>query len=196
LAFVVALQRLPPRQTAALLLCDVLDYSPAEAAVMLDASPVAIKGLLQRARASLTQQRSPAGHGDPPSPGSAQDQDLARRFASAFVADDIDGMVTLLTDDAWLAMPPAAYEYHGPEAIATFLRASAGWRGRRQVRLVPTRANTQPAFGYYLTQPDGSTAHAVDLLVLTLSKDRISGITRFLDPGLPRIFGLPDTLDG
>lgn len=195
LAFVVALQRLPPRQTAALLLCDVLGYSSAEAAVMLDASPVAIKGLLQRARASLTQQRVPTGDGDPSSPGPAQDQDLARRFASAFVADDIDGMVTLLTDDAWLAMPPAPHEYHGPEAIATFLRASAGWRGRRQVRLEPTRANTQPAFGYYLTQPDGSTAQAAGLLVLTLSKDQISGFTRFLDRGLPRIFGLPDALD-
>jgi len=195
LAFIVALQRLPPRQTAALLLCDVLDFSTTDAATMLDTSPTAIKGLLQRARASMARQRGPAGHRELPTSGSAHDQDIARRFASAFVADDLDAMVALLTDEAWLAMPPAPHEYHGPEAILAFLRTSARWRGRRQVRLVPTRANTQPAFGYYLTQPDGSTARAAGLLVLSLSNDRISGMTRFLDPGLPLIFGLADTLD-
>lgn len=142
LAFIAALQRLPPRQTAALLLCDVLDFSTAEAAAMLDTSPTAVKGLIQRARASLAQQRGPADHSDLPTPGSPREQDLARRFASAFVADDLDAIVALLTDDAWLAMPPAPHEYHGPEAITAFLSASAGWRGQRQVRLVPTRANT------------------------------------------------------
>jgi RNA polymerase sigma-70 factor (TIGR02960 family) len=195
LAFIAALQRLPPRQTAGLLLCDVLGFSATEAAAMLDTSPIATKGILQRARATLARQRGPAGLGDPRPQGSAQEQDLARCFASAFVADDIDGVLALLTNDAWLAMPPAPHEYHGREAIATFLRASAGWRGRRQTRLVPTRANTQPAFGYYLAQPDGSTAQATGLLVLTLCSDRISGITRFLDRELPRIFGLADTLD-
>lgn len=195
LAFVAALQLLPPRQTAALLLCDVLDFSSAEAAAMLGTGPTAVKGLLQRARASLTQQGGSAHHGDQPMPGSTEEQKLARRFASAFVADDLDSIVALLTDDAWLAMPPAPHEYHGPAAIAAFLRASAGWRRQRQDRLVPTRANTQPAFGYYLDYPDEPTVQAASLLVLTLSKDRISGITHFLDRGLPRIFGLPDALD-
>lgn len=194
LAFIVALQRLPPRQTAAVLLCDVLDFSTAEVAAMLEVNPTTVKGLLQRARASLARQRDWPGHGAPPTSGSAEEQDLARRFASAYVADDLDGIVALLTDDAWLAMPPAPHEYHGPEAIADFLRTSARWRGRRQVQLVPTRANTQPAFGWHLAQIDGSTAQAAGLLVLTLSGDRISGITRFLDPGLPAIFGRADTL--
>lgn len=196
LAFITALQRLPPRQTAALLLCDTLDFSMAEAAAMLETGPTAVKGLLQRARASLAERDGPAGDGDLPLPGSAPEQDLARRFAAAFVSDDLDAMVALLTDDAWLAMPPASHEYHGPEAIMAFLRASARWRGRRRVRLEPTRANTQPAFGLYLGQPDGATTWATGLLVLTLSKDRIRGITRFLDRELAGSFGLAATLDG
>ncbi|HYY87197.1 MAG TPA: RNA polymerase subunit sigma-70 [Chloroflexota bacterium] len=194
LAFIAALQRLPPRQTAALLLCDVLSFSAAEAAGMLETSPTAIKGVLQRARSSLRHQRGRTEQGHPPRAGSAVEQDLARRFAIAYVEDDIDGVLALLTDNAWLAMPPAPHEYYGPEAIASFLRASAGWRRPRQLRLVPTRANTQPAFGCYVTDPDGSMAHATSLLVLTLSKDRIRGITRFLDRGLLRMFGLADSV--
>ncbi len=195
LAFIVALQRLPPRQAAALLLCDVLGFATAEAAVMLDTSPTAVKGVLQRARASLAGCRSTAGEGAAPDPGSPEARDLARRFANAFTADDIDGVVALLTDDAWLAMPPAPHEYHGREAIATFLRTSATWRGRRRFRFVPTGANTQPAFGCYLTESDGSTAHPTGVLVLTISGNRISAVTRFLDEDLNSSFGLPATLD-
>jgi RNA polymerase sigma-70 factor (ECF subfamily) len=128
-----------------------------------------------------------------PPPGSPQERDLTRRFADAFTADDIDGVIALLTDDAWLAMPPAPHEYQGPVAIAAFLHASATWRRHRQLRLVPTRANTQPAFGCYLTEAEKQTAHPTGLLVLTLSGDRISAITRFLDNDLPRRFGLHDT---
>jgi RNA polymerase sigma-70 factor (ECF subfamily) len=141
------------------------------------------------------QQRAPAGHEPAPLPGSPQERDLARRFAQAFTEDDIDGVVALLTDDAWLAMPPAPHEYLGAAAVATFLRASATWRGRRHFRLVPCRANTQPAFGCYLACADQPAAYAVGLLVLTLSGNQIRGITRFLDDELPRVFGLPDALD-
>jgi RNA polymerase sigma-70 factor (TIGR02960 family) len=194
LAFINALQRLTPRQAAAVLLCDVLEFSAAEAAGMLETSATAVKGLLQRARASLGQHRAAAGQDIAPGPGSPQEQELARRFATAFATDDIDTLVALLTDTAWLAMPPAPHEYHGPEAIAAFLRASARWRGRRQLVLVPTRANTQPAFGCYLAHPDQPAAYPTGILVLTMSDGRISALTRFLDSDLPRLFGLADAV--
>ncbi len=195
LAFIAALQRLPPRQTAALLLCDVLGFANAEIATMLDTSPTAVKGAVQRARATLDRDCATTPRQMTPDAGSPEERELARRFAEAFSRDDIDGVVALLTQDAWLAMPPAPHEYHGPQAVATFLRASAGWRGQRRLRLVPTRANTQAAFGSYLTDPDGDTAHPTGILVLTLSGNRIRTITRFIDYRLPRQFGLASVLD-
>lgn len=194
LAFIAALQHLPPRQAATLVLRDVLGYSTAETAAMLGATETAIKGALQRARASLDQRDTNVNREWTSPPGSAQDRELIRRFAEAFTNDDIDGVIELLTDDAWLAMPPAPHEYHGRAAIAAFLRASAGWRGRRCLRLVPTRANSQPAFGCYLAEGEKPTARPTGLLVLTLSDGRIRAITRFLDNDLPRRFGLPETL--
>ena len=113
LAFITALQRLPPRQAAALILRDVLGYSAAEAADLLSTTPTVVKGLLQRARSAV---------GDSPRTP-PRDEPLARRFAEAFTAGDIDAVVGLLVDDAWLAMPPAPHEYQGPAAIAAFLRA-------------------------------------------------------------------------
>jgi RNA polymerase sigma-70 factor (ECF subfamily) len=187
LAFIAGLQHLPPRQAATLVLRDVLGYSTAEVADMLGTSTTAIKGALQRARAQLRHaERSPV-------PGSSQERELAQRFADAFTADDIDGIIALLTDDAWLAMPPAPHEYHGAAAIAAFLTASALWRRPRRLQLVPTRANTQPAFGCYLAEADEPTAHPAGLVVLTLRGDRINTITRFLDADLPGRFGLPET---
>ena len=161
LAFIAALQRLPPRQTAAVVLVDVLDFTTAEAAEMLDVTPTAVKGLLQRARAAL---------GPPPAPPSADEQALADRFARAFAADDIDGVIALLTDDAWLAMPPAPHVYVGREAIAAFLRASAAYRTWRY-EPTPTRVNGQPAFAL---GADG-------LIALTTRSDGICALTRFLD---------------
>lgn len=194
LAFVAALQQLPPRQAATLVLRDVLGFSAAEVAAMLETSSAAVKGALQRARASLAQHHNVVELDRIPTPESLRELQLTRRFAEAITTDDIDGVVKLLTDDAWLAMPPAPHVYHGPAAIATFLRASAAWRGCRMVRLVPTRANTQPAFGHYLAEPESATAHPTGLLVVTLDGDRISSITRFLDSNLPRLFALPETV--
>jgi RNA polymerase sigma-70 factor (TIGR02960 family) len=194
LAFVAALQHLPPRQAATLILRDVLGYATEEVATMLDTSATAVKGILQRARAQLDRHRAEMDPDRTPPPGSPGERDLTRRFADAFVDNDVDAIITLLTDDAWLAMPPAPHEYHGPAAVAAFLTASGAWRGRRRFRLVPTRANTQPAFGCYLADTATSTAHPAGLLVLTLRDDRISAITRFLDFGLARRFGLPDTV--
>jgi RNA polymerase sigma-70 factor (TIGR02960 family) len=184
LAFIVALQHLPPRQTAVLVLRDVLGFSMQEISMMLGTQETAVKGLLQRARAGL-----PAVAAEPaPAPGSTPERELTRRFAEAFTTDDIDTLVSLLTDDAWLAMPPAPHEYHGRGSIATFLHASAAGRGNRTIQLLPTRANSQPAFGCYYGP------NAAGLIVLTLAAERIRAITRFLDTGLPTRFGLPDRL--
>jgi RNA polymerase sigma-70 factor (TIGR02960 family) len=188
LAFIAGLQLLPPRQAATLVLRDVLGYSTAEVAIMLQTSETAVKGALQRARTSLGQRRQAAGPELAPLPGSAAERNLAQRFAEAFSADDIDGVVKLLTDDAWLSMPPAPHEYQGPAAIAGFLSASAASRAGRRFRLVPTRANGQPAFGCYLSEAAQPTARPVGLIVLTLRGNRISAITRFLDSDLPHRF--------
>lgn len=183
LAFVSALQRMPPRQAATLVLCDVLGFPAAEVAAMLDTTPTAIKGALQRARAALaTDARTPR-----PTPASSHA--LARRFAESFTAADIDGVIALLTDDAWLSMPPAPHEYHGPPAIAEFLRASFAYPGNRTTHLLPTKANGHPAYGVYVGAP---TAYPAGVLVLTTAGDRIQSITRFhLNELLPR-FGLPN----
>ncbi|MDR8409718.1 RNA polymerase subunit sigma-70 [Nonomuraea sp. 3-1Str] len=182
LAFVAALQRLPPRQAAVLVLCDVLGYPLGEVAPMLDATPNAVKGLLQRARTSLDRHRRDV-RSHAPTPGSEQERHLVRRFAEAFTTDDIGTLVTLLTDDAWLAMPPAPHEYHGAAAIAAFLRAGAAWRAGRRLLLRPTRANGQPAF---LCHFHGTTEQPAGIIVLTLTGDRLHGITRFLDDRLQR----------
>lgn len=189
LAFIAALQRLPPRQAAVLLLRDVLDYPLAEVAATLETTDTAAKGALQRARATLDRHLH-----DEPAPASAQERDLARRFAEALTGDDIDGVVALLTDDAWLAMPPAPHEYHGAAAITAFLRAFAAYRGARRFHVAPTRANRQPAFGCYIDRPGEQAAHAAGILVLTLSEEGIAGLTWFLETDLQRRFGLPETL--
>ncbi|MGH9073580.1 MAG: sigma factor-like helix-turn-helix DNA-binding protein, partial [Acidimicrobiales bacterium] len=166
------MQRLPPRQTAVVVLCYVPAFSTAEVAGMLSVTPTAVKGLLQRGRAGLDRERPVAPHALP-QPGSAAEHDLGRRFARAFADDDVDGVVALLTDDAWLAMPPAPHEYHGPNAISAFLRASATSRSGRHFELLPTRANSQLAFMSSLVgEPTG-------VLVLTLRRNRISTITHF-----------------
>jgi RNA polymerase sigma-70 factor (TIGR02960 family) len=200
LAFVVALQRMPPRQAAALVLRDVLGFSAGEVAGLLDTSPTAVKGILQRARAALdrTGDRDQDRDDDRsrrPAPGSPQDRDLSQRFARAFTAGDIDAVVALLTDDAWLSMPPAPHEYQGRAAIAAFLQASFGYRGNRHVLLVPARANTQPAFGSYVREHATDAATPAGLIVLTRRGDRLAAITRFhLDALYPR-FGLPASLE-
>lgn len=195
LAFIAALQRLPPRQTAVVILVDVLSFSTAEVANMLDTSPIAVKGALQRARAALARHVAGGSHAPVGGRGSTAERDLASRFAAAFTAGDVDSVVALLTDDAWLAMPPAPHEYVGRDAIAGFLRTSTEWRAQRALRLLPTRANGQPAFAAYLSRrPEEPTAYFTGILVLTIRSDRIASITRFLDSDLQRQFGLSDTI--
>jgi RNA polymerase sigma-70 factor (TIGR02960 family) len=192
LAFITALQHLPPRQRAALVLRDVLGYPAAETAAMLDTTETSVKGALQRARAAM-QARLPAGRGSAPLPDSPRERHLAGRFAAAVEDGDIDAVLTLLTSDAWLTMPPEPYEYQGPAAIAAFLRHRADLRGA-PLRLVPTRANTQPAFGCYLPCAQTPLARPYGMIVLTLRGDQISAITWFSDSSIFPHFGLPRAL--
>jgi RNA polymerase sigma-70 factor (TIGR02960 family) len=192
LAFVAALQHLPPRQRAAVVLGDVLGFDRSEVAAMLDSTEASVKGALQRARATLDQ-RLPAGRRARLLPRSARERELAGLFAAAVERGDTNGLISLLTDDAWLTMPPEPYEYQGAAAIARFLDDRAARRGAN-LRLVPTRANAQPAFGCYLPDPQAPIARAYGLMVLTLSDERISAITWFSERSLFSHFGLPRTL--
>ena len=194
LAFIAALQHLPPRQRAVLVLRDVLGFRTAEVAAMLGSTEDSVKGALERARVALEERLAAADRQRPPAPDSPQERALVRRFADAYEADDIDALVKLLTGDAWFAMPPVPVQYQGPPAIASFLRSSAASRGPRRFRLVPTRANTQPAFGVYLRDEHAPVARATGLLVLTLQGDQIAAITRFPDTSVLPRFGLPRTL--
>ena len=193
LAFVAGLQRLPPRQRAVLVLRDVLGYPAAQAAEMLEASEVSTNSALQRARATLSAQLPAASRDRAPAPRSPRERELVGRFVDAFEAADAGKLVDLLTGDAWLTMPPEPPAYQGPAAIAGFF-LSRTWWGAQPVRLVPTRANGQPAFGYYLHDPHAPVAHANGLIVLTLAGDKISAITRIGDNSLFPHFGLPRTL--
>jgi RNA polymerase sigma-70 factor (TIGR02960 family) len=185
LAFVAALQQLTPAQRAALVLRDVLGFSTAEVAGILDTTDTSVKGLLQRARTALDVR----GHHAP----SAAESALAQRFADAFAAADVDGVIALLTDDATLSMPPLPHEYQGTSQIAEFLRSGFARHPHVPGRTLLTRANGQPAVVVYFDDPHGAIAHATGLVVLTLRGDRVSAMTRF-DPGVLRHFGIPRTL--
>jgi RNA polymerase sigma-70 factor (TIGR02960 family) len=193
LAFTAGLQRLPPRQRAVLVLRDVLGYPAAEAAGILDTTETSVNSALQRARATLGAHATTAGHDPAPPPGSARERAIIDRFVDAFEAADTARLVDLLTDDAWMSMPPEPLEYQGHAAIAEFY-LSRTWWGAQPIRMVPTRANGQPAFGYYLQDPHAPVDRANGLIVLTLAGDKICAITRFGDNSLFPHFGLPRTL--
>jgi RNA polymerase sigma-70 factor (ECF subfamily) len=193
LAFVATLQHLPPRQRAALVLRDALGFHTAEVAEMLDSSEASVKAALQRARATLDERMPVGGRERAPLPRSARERELVGRFAAAVERGDNDSVVSLLTDDAWVTMPPEPYEYQGGQAIARFLKDRQARRGAN-LRLVSTRANGQPAFACYLPDAQAAIARAYGLFVLTLEGDRISAITWFADRSLFPHFGLPPTL--
>jgi RNA polymerase sigma-70 factor (TIGR02960 family) len=192
LAFIVGLQHLPPQQRAVLVLRDVLGFRAAEVAEMLDTTEPSVNSLLRRARAAFESRLPAAGRERAPLPSSKRLQAVLGRFADAVEAGDVDGMVALLTDDAWLSMPPEPHEYQGPTAIGVFLKGREVSRGR--MRLVPTRANGQPAFACYLASAQSEIARAYALCVLTLEGDRISAITWFADSSVFPQFGLPRML--
>jgi RNA polymerase sigma-70 factor (TIGR02960 family) len=188
LSFVAGLQRLPTQQRAALVLRDVLGFSAAEVASMLDSTPASVNSALQRAHAGF----NPVGDPDrvrlPRSPHEAEAVD---QFVDAIQQGDLDRVVALLTDDAKLNMPPEPFEFHGPRPIAEFLHRAAFWG---DLKVVLTRANNHPAFGYYRGDPNANVYRASGLIVLTVVGEQISSMTRFADKGLFASFGLPRTL--
>jgi RNA polymerase sigma-70 factor (ECF subfamily) len=190
LAFVTALQLLPPRQVAVLILRDVLGFRASEVAGMLEVSVESANSTLKRARASLQRRRPTAGHQPPPAAGSPAEDAIVARFARAWESADLDALVALLTDDVFIAMPPEPFGYEGRDLVARY--CTRQFAAGRRYGLVPTRANGQPAFGAYLRGPDG-IRHATAFYVLTLAGGQICGMTRFEASVLPW-FGLPRSL--
>lgn len=193
LAFITALQLLPPRQRAALVLRDVLGYRASEVAEMLDATQESVQSALKRARATVDSHLADSGRGMPSrQPDTAAEHQLVARLTDAFERADVQALVGLLTEDVRLSMPPAMLEYRGIDVARRFFSAVT-FRPGRSFHVVPTRANGQPAFGLYLADPHTSAFRAYALLVVTLDGDRIGAVTGF-DMGVMPRFGLPRTL--
>jgi RNA polymerase sigma-70 factor (ECF subfamily) len=191
LAFVAAIQQLPPRQRAALMLCDVLGWASAEAAKLLESTTASINSALQRARETLSKSYSDRR---PPiqSPPTPAQQKLLGRYLRAWEGHDVDGFVAVLREDATAVMPPWLQWFIGREVIGTFF--AAAWKACEGLHLVQTSANGQPAFAVYEFSGAYKRWNAHSIHVLTLENDAISSITLFLDPGLFREFGLPQFL--
>ena len=190
LAFVTALQLLPPRQVAVLILRDVLGFHASEVAGMLEVTLESANSTLKRARASLQRRQQAAGHQPPPAAGSPAEDAIVARFARAWESADLDALVALLTDDAFIALPPGPFGYEGRDNVARY--CARLFAAGRSFDLVPTRANSQPAFGAYLRVPAG-IRHATGFYVLTLAGGQICAMTRFEASVLPW-FGLPRSL--
>jgi RNA polymerase sigma-70 factor (ECF subfamily) len=191
LAFVTALQHLPARQRAALILCEVLRWQATEAAELLDTSVPAVNSALQRARATLAS--LPAG--SRPDTVDADNAELLARYVDAFERYDVDRLVTLLHEDATQQMPPFAMWIKGAENIGRWMLepSPSGCRGSR---LLPTVANGCPAFGQYRPDPAGGY-HPWALQVLEISEGRIAAINSFLDTErVFPVFDLPPHLAG
>ena len=196
LAFVAAVQLLPPRQRAALLLRHVIGYTTAEVAAMLETSVAGINSTLQRARATLEQERTAAQVARRHyRTSTATESALVRRLVDAWHATDVPVIVDLLTEDALLAMPPQPEHYVGRMAIGAFLATVPGDGRLDRFRLVPTRANRQPAVAEYYRDGDDGAFHAHGVMILSIEGDAIASLTHFAGPALVGRFGLPMTLD-
>lgn len=185
LAFISAIQRLPPRQRAVLLLRDVLGFTARETAEQLGSSVASVNSALQRARTTLAERR-PADA----APSEERERLLLERYVAAWQSADVDGLVRLMKDDAVFTMPPWREWYVGRARIRSFLAWAFG--RRRGQRLVATRANGQPAFGYYRSDPDAGRWRAFGIQVLAVEAGALSVVTTFVDPALFGKFGLAD----
>lgn len=192
LAFVAAVQTLPARQRATLLLRDVIGYSAAEVAEMLQASVAAVNSALQRARATLIQERETGNvarvhH----SSGATAEAALVQRLVEAWQTADVPAIVAILTEDALLAMPPEPEHYLGGDAISTFLTTGRIHDRLHHFRFLHTRANGQPALATYLRDEEGGPFIAYGLLVLACADGKIASLTRFPEPELVSRCGFP-----
>jgi RNA polymerase sigma-70 factor (ECF subfamily) len=195
LAFVAALQHLPARQRAVLILRDVLGYSGAEVADALEMSPEAVYSALQRAHKAVderlperTQQATLRSLGDEGL------RELVAAFVDAWERADVDALAARLAEDAALTMPPNPEWYRGRQSVATFL-GSFPLTGRTRWRVLPTSANGQPAFGHYIWDFEAGAFVANELSVLTIAGDRIAELTVFRDPPQLTRFGLPERIE-
>ena len=194
LAFITAMQRLPPGQRAVLILRDVLGYPARETADLTGMSVDAVNNAIKRARTKLAEGGTKASTSRPlDDPDSADGKALVARFAAAFVALDVDAMVEMMSEDVWLRMPPLPSEYHGRESAREFFTAVSRLRRSTPV-LVATRANTQPSWGDYRADPVTGLLHLAGIELLTLSAGFVSEINRF-EATIAPWFGLPRTLD-
>jgi RNA polymerase sigma-70 factor (TIGR02960 family) len=191
LAFVTALQLLPPRQLAVLVLRDVLGFSPGEVASMLGSTVEAVNSALKRARAGLERKRASGGVPQFLLPvHSSSEETIVNKFVAAYESSDLDSLVALLTDDVFITMPPLPFEYKGREPTSRLFASIFG--SGRTFDLLRTRANGQPALGAYVRDA-GGTSHGVGLFVLTVTGDAICAMTRFENSVLPW-FGLPRSM--
>ena len=189
LSFVAGLQHLPPQQRAVLVLRDVLGFSAAEAADILDTTAPAVNSALVRARSGLRPDRDPH---DVPLPKSRAEAAVVSRFVDALEHFDLDRLVAVLTEDARLSMPPEPVEFRGARAITGFFGELPFWG--EEIKVVLTRANNQPAVVYYLPDPCAPVWRAGSMVVLSLRGDQVCALTRFGDHGLLARFGLPRVL--
>ncbi len=190
LALLAAIQALPPRQRAALLLRDVLGFSAKEVGQLLDVSAASVHSAVRRARATLDQQvpeRTPA-------PDAVQ-LSLVERYIEAWDAIDIPGLVALMREDAVMTMPPDAAIFFGRRAIADFFATVPAGGALDQIPLLPTQANRQPAVGAYFPDPDAGVYRPYGIMVLTLDEDSIAQITGCTDPSVFPLLGLPSKLE-
>jgi RNA polymerase sigma-70 factor (ECF subfamily) len=195
LAFITALQLLPPRQRAVLVLRDVLGYHAAEVATMLDATQESVQSALKRARATVDSHLADSGSSRPARhPDTAAERRLVAQLTDALERADIQALAGLLAEDVRVSMPPAMLEYRGIGVARQFF-AAVILRPGLSYRVVPTRANGQPALGMYMADPHTGLYRAYGLHVVTIASDRISAVTGFDASVMPR-FGLPRTLPG
>jgi RNA polymerase sigma-70 factor (ECF subfamily) len=194
LAFTAALQHLPPRQRAVLILREVLGFSARETAKVLDTTPVSIDSALQRAHRTIDQ-RIPARSQQRTlgALGERGVRQIVERYATAWEAHDIESLVTMLAEDARMAMPPQPSWYQGRDAVGVFLGLRPLARDQH-FRLTPTGASGQPALAAYIRDERTGAYEAESIVVLTLRDDRIEEITAFRTPALFPRFGLPEQL--
>lgn len=194
LAFLTAIQVLSPNQRAVLILRDVLDWPAAETAELLDTSIVSVNSTLQRAKATLSKHRPTDGtEWAPPRKPSEDERHLLQRYIAAHDRADASAVVAMLREDVRFTMPPADCIYLGREAVGAFFADFFGPNMPGEIRLVPTRANRQPAAANYLRRPGDDTFRAMSLDVLRFEDGQLAEITTF-EPHLFPAFGLPDTI--
>jgi RNA polymerase sigma-70 factor (ECF subfamily) len=196
LAFLASVQHLPPRQRAVLLLRDVLGFAAIEVAELLDASTASVNSALQRARATLDRRHAEGRLGlGRTAPPDGVERSLVQGYVDAWEAVDVAKLVALLREDALMTMPPAPLLFRRRQEIGDFFSTVPAGGALDEIRLLPIRANRQPALAGYVLDREAGVYRAYGIMVLTLDRDAIAEISGFSDPSLFPLFGLPLELE-